>query len=202
MVIYEGDLHEITQNNGTSVPFLYSLPVSGIMTDNSEARPIMGMMVVLEVRYTDPQERDVSEWSRLPVIVLPGKSLGRVRLGGPVLRRMFYTGTAPEASQKLFISSRPHSLANILPPRDHSTINTTPGPWGFRESSHVVPQEMASLLYYIHAATLSDPQQLPEPLPRVIEAERSDTEERGRRRVRAPRGHSSNPMRGGRRRGK
>lgn len=115
MMLWESDLDMIIANSQGTVPLLWNgliaLAGGGLLN---------GIYVVMEVGYVDPNSLDrITEFSRWPVFVIQGnRPAGAARLGGPYLRRMFYTGTAPmQPPKKMAIASSSSALASMLPSR-------------------------------------------------------------------------------------
>ncbi|KAJ5791348.1 uncharacterized protein N7518_008359 [Penicillium psychrosexuale] len=104
MVLYDNDV-ELLRVNLQAKGTVYSIP------------PLLGVLVVtlgdgskkamlvreLEVNMWDEQQKQymAASWDSIPVVVLPGR--GTKRLNGPWMRWKFYTGTAPDNSNRLWI---------------------------------------------------------------------------------------------------
>lgn len=104
MVLYDEDVNRLRTNlqaNGVSYPlprFLRVLVVT--LADGSNKAMLVRE---LEVNMWDEKERQymAASWDSIPVVVLPGR--GTKRLNGPWMRSKFYTGTAPDNSNRLWI---------------------------------------------------------------------------------------------------
>lgn len=120
LCIFEDDLHNIVSFSGVSTaPFIAS----------TITQTVGGMVnvieVALDVAYVqDSTGRRVTEWGTWPVSILAGSGLGRIRLGGPFLRSLFYVGSAPALPQTLYNASSAGALTSAMPNR--TQCDTTP----------------------------------------------------------------------------
>ncbi|KAJ5877330.1 hypothetical protein N7455_000795 [Penicillium solitum] len=102
---------QFKDDTGADYMVLYDEDVTRLSTNlqaNDVSYPLPRILGVLVVTLGDGskkamlvRELEVNIWDSIPVVVLPGR--GTKRLNGPWMRWKFYTGTAPDNSNRLWI---------------------------------------------------------------------------------------------------
>ncbi|CRL25160.1 unnamed protein product [Penicillium camemberti] len=104
MVLHDEDVNRLRTNlqaNGVSYPLPRTLGVLVVTLGDGSKKAML--VRELEVNMWDEKEKKymAASWDSIPVVVLPGR--GTKRLNGPWMRWKFYTGTAPDNSNRLWI---------------------------------------------------------------------------------------------------
>ncbi|KAF3030996.1 hypothetical protein E8E15_011499 [Penicillium rubens] len=104
MVLYENDVNRL-RINLQAQGLMYPIPrLLGVLVVTLGDGSKKAMLVrELEVNMWDEHEKQymADSWDSIPVVVLPGR--GTKRLNGPWMRWKFYTATAPDNSNRLWI---------------------------------------------------------------------------------------------------